>query len=43
MYYFTLLQTPPERDLTAAEASEEMQAYADFHARESAAIREAMR
>ncbi|APE18217.1 transcription initiation protein [Mycobacterium sp. WY10] len=39
MYYFTLLQTP-ERDLTAAEASEEMQAYADFHARESAAIRE---
>ncbi len=39
MYYFALLQTP-ERDLTAAEASEEMQAYADFHARESAAIRE---
>ncbi|WP_396927802.1 YciI family protein [Mycolicibacterium sp.] len=39
MYYFALLQTP-ERDLSAEEASQEMHAYADFHARESAAIRE---
>jgi hypothetical protein len=39
MYYFALLQTP-ERDLSAEEVSREMQAYAEFHARESAAIRE---
>ncbi|KDE99242.1 transcription initiation protein [Mycolicibacterium aromaticivorans JS19b1 = JCM 16368] len=39
MYYFALLQVP-ERDLTAEEAGREMQAYAEFHAREQAAIRE---
>jgi hypothetical protein len=39
MYYFALLQVP-ERDLSAGEAEREMQAYAEFHARESAAIRE---
>lgn len=39
MYYFALLQTP-ERDLSDEEAGREMQAYAEFHARESAAIRE---
>ncbi|WP_431233838.1 YciI family protein [Mycolicibacterium psychrotolerans] len=39
MYYFALLQVP-ERDLSAEEAGREMQAYAEFHARESAAIRE---
>jgi hypothetical protein len=39
MYYFALLQVP-ERDLSAEDAGREMAAYADFHAREAAAIRE---
>lgn len=39
MYYFALLQVP-ERDLSAEDAGREMAAYADFHARRAAAIRE---
>lgn len=39
MYYFALLQVP-ERDLTVEDAGREMAAYAAFHAREAAAIRE---
>ena len=38
MYYFALLQVP-ERDRNAEDAGREMRDYADFHAREAAAIR----
>ena len=34
MYYFALLQTP-QRELSPAQGQAEMQAYGDFHARET--------